>query len=83
MLGRGRSLPGWRHGDNRGLDAADPTIAALAERTHAARVAFATNGDPGRPRCTAAHPAVPRIGARWSVTGAADGPERALWAGIR
>jgi hypothetical protein len=76
MLGRGRSLPGWRNGDNRGP-------AALGERTHAAWVAFATNGDPGRPRCTADHPAGPRIGARWSVTDTADGPERALWAGIR
>ncbi|HWC78570.1 MAG TPA: hypothetical protein VG756_01280 [Pseudonocardiaceae bacterium] len=46
-------------------------------------MAFATNGDPGRPRCTADHPAVQRIGARGSVTDTADGPERALWAGIR
>jgi para-nitrobenzyl esterase len=55
----------------------------LAAATHAAWVAFARDGDPGWPRYTAERPTVRRIDRRWRSTERADGPERAVWDGVR
>jgi para-nitrobenzyl esterase len=55
----------------------------LAALTHRAWVSFARDGDPGWPRYTAERPAVRRIGTDWVTTERADGPERAVWDGVR
>ncbi|MEV1026081.1 carboxylesterase family protein [Streptomyces sp. NPDC050264] len=61
----------------------DESTRELARRTHRAWTAFATDGDPGWPRHTPERPLVQRIGADWATTEHADGPERALWHGVR
>ncbi|MEU1297069.1 carboxylesterase family protein [Streptomyces sp. NPDC005840] len=66
-----------------GIPGTDPDVLALAGATHAAWVAFARDGDPGWPRFTADRPAVRRLDVAGSLTLATDGPERALWRGVR
>jgi len=63
--------------------AARTTGRLLAARTHAAWVAFARDGDPGWPRYTTERPTVRRIDRQWRDTERADGPERAVWDGLR
>ncbi|MFD2473486.1 carboxylesterase/lipase family protein [Amycolatopsis silviterrae] len=61
----------------------DDSVRELAERMHASWVAFARDGDPGWPRYTPENPVVQRIDTEWTTTTTADGPERALWTGVR
>ncbi|MFF8772442.1 carboxylesterase/lipase family protein [Kitasatospora sp. NPDC015120] len=61
----------------------DETVRKLAERMHASWVAFARDGDPGWPRFTPETPVVQRIGAEWTLTTTADGPEKKLWQDVR
>lgn len=62
---------------------ADEETRHLAQRTHAAWVAFARDGDPGWPRYTVERRAVRRIDLTWSTTDHVDGPERTVWEGVR
>ncbi|MFC8511799.1 carboxylesterase/lipase family protein [Streptomyces sp. NPDC057257] len=66
-----------------GISQDDGALRGLGERVHASWIAFARDGDPGWPRFTAEAPVVQRIGTDWVATTASDGPERALWRGIR
>ena len=55
----------------------------LADAMHAAWVSFATDGDPGWPRCDLGHRATMRFDTTSRVVDDPRAWERALWQGVR